>query len=62
MFKWLDRRKHIRRDQDMRDRMEKAIEDKRRTAMEALDKMNQFQIDRRKSKEEYYGPERRAHA
>lgn len=62
MFKWLDRRKHIRRDQDIRDRMEKAIEEKRRASQEALEKLNQFTIERRTKNEPYYGPERRAHA
>jgi hypothetical protein len=62
MFKWLDRRKHIRRDQDMQDRMNEAVEAKHKAALEALEKLKQFTSERRTKDEPYYGPERRAHA
>lgn len=62
MFKWLNRRKHIRRDEDIRSRMEQAIETKRQAAMDALEKLNQFTVERRTKDEPHFGPERRAHA
>lgn len=47
MFKWLDRRKHIRREEDIKDQMRKVIADKHKAAKEAIEKMNQFVPERR---------------
>lgn len=47
MWNWISRRKHFRRDEDLRLRMEKAIEEKHKVSVDALEKLRQYAIDRR---------------
>lgn len=60
MWKWLDRRKHSRRDEDLRARFDEAIQKKKDAAAAAIERMDQYRVgDRRFGIEEYHGPERR---
>lgn len=51
MFDWiekkLERRRHIRRESDQQLRMRDAIQKKKDAALDALEKLNQWQPDRR---------------
>ena len=47
MWNLFNRRKKIRRDQDLKDSLEKAIEEKHSAANEAISKLKQFVPERR---------------
>lgn len=49
MFKWLNRRLHIRREKDQQDKLEKAVADKQQMAEDSMRRLNQFTLDRRTS-------------
>lgn len=56
MWKWLDRRRHSRRDEDLRAKFDEVLLKKQEAARLAIEKMRQFKIDGNS----YTGPERRA--
>lgn len=59
MFNWFNRRHKIRREDDVKEQMKKAIDEKHKACLESLEKLKQYTLERRLHDEPYMGPDRR---
>lgn len=59
MFNWIDRRKKLRREDDVKIKLQEAIRLKHQASLDAIKKLRQFAVEKRFCNMPFPGPERR---